>query len=105
MNKAPIPAAAHAADIDAMAAALAGTAERLHGIVSRTDRMRIAAEVLRLNDAVRIAVEPHPDAPSVRLEMWGASRKKALLESVVGRQVLIVAPDGSVIESSDDEGE
>lgn len=59
MNKAPIPAAAHAADIDAMAAALAGTAERLHGIVSRTDRMRIAAEVLRLNDAVRIAVEPH----------------------------------------------
>ena len=55
----PAATAAHAAAIDAMTAALAGTAERLHGIVSRTDRTRIAAEVLRLNDAVRAAVEPH----------------------------------------------
>ena len=37
----------------AMAAAIAGTAERLHGIRSRSDGTRIAAEVLRLNDAVR----------------------------------------------------
>lgn len=62
MNKPSVPAAtaaAQGADVDAMTAALAGTAERLHGIVSRTDPARIAAEVLRLNDAVRAAVEPH----------------------------------------------
>jgi hypothetical protein len=37
----------------AMQAALEGTALRLHGIASRTDTARVAAEVLRLNDAVR----------------------------------------------------
>lgn len=58
MNKPSVPAA-NPADIDAMKTALAGTAQRLHGMVSRTDRARIAAEVLRLNDAVRAAVEPH----------------------------------------------
>ncbi|MDP9901928.1 hypothetical protein [Variovorax ginsengisoli] len=60
-----------AGDIDAMTAALAGTAERLHGIVSRTDSARIAAEVLRLNDAVRAAVEPHlpcSDPPGAYLQ-------------------------------------
>ena len=34
-------------------AALAATAMRLHGIASRSDEAKIAAEVLRLNDAVR----------------------------------------------------
>lgn len=33
--------------------AIAATAPRLHGIASRTDGGQIAAEVLRLNDAVR----------------------------------------------------
>ncbi|KQP36346.1 hypothetical protein [Pseudorhodoferax sp. Leaf274] len=58
MNKPPVPTAGPA-DLDAMQAALAGTAERLHHIVSRTESVRIAAEVLRLNDAVQTAVEPH----------------------------------------------
>jgi exopolyphosphatase/guanosine-5'-triphosphate,3'-diphosphate pyrophosphatase len=56
-------------------------------------------------DGVRIAATPADAGHGVRLELWGASRKKGLLESVLGRPVAIVAPDGTVIESSDDEGE
>ncbi len=39
-------------DRAAMEAALNGTSVRLHGIASRTNPAQIAAEVLRLNDAV-----------------------------------------------------
>ncbi len=47
-------AAGHApGDVTAMSQALAASAPRLHGIASRTDAEQIAAEVLRLNDAVR----------------------------------------------------
>lgn len=42
-------------DLAAMEQALAGTAQRLHGIRSRTAPRQVAAEVLRLNDAVRQA--------------------------------------------------
>jgi outer membrane murein-binding lipoprotein Lpp len=44
---------AHQADIEAIQAALLQTSELLHGIVSRSDIKQIAAEVLRLNEAVR----------------------------------------------------
>ena len=47
------PAATMAGMTAALAAALAATAMHLHGIASRTDGAKIAAEVLRLNDAVR----------------------------------------------------
>ena len=40
-------------DAGAMASSLAAMAPRLHGIESRTDLAKIAAEVLRLNDAAR----------------------------------------------------
>ncbi len=40
-------------DLAAIQQAIAGAALRLHGIDSRTDAAIIAAEVLRLNDAVR----------------------------------------------------
>ena len=43
----------HQTDIEAMQAALKQTGELLHGIVSRSDIKQIAAEVLRLNEAVR----------------------------------------------------
>lgn len=43
----------HSSDVTAMNQALAATAPRLHGIASRTAGDQIAAEVLRLNDAVR----------------------------------------------------
>jgi aspartyl-tRNA(Asn)/glutamyl-tRNA(Gln) amidotransferase subunit A len=45
--------AAPAGELAAMEAALAATTMRLHGIASRTSAAQIAAEVLRLNDAVR----------------------------------------------------
>jgi hypothetical protein len=47
----PVPA-----DVASMKASLEANSMRLHGIVSRTDSARIAAEVLRLNDAVRAVV-------------------------------------------------
>ncbi|MBM3908204.1 MAG: Ppx/GppA family phosphatase [Gemmatimonadetes bacterium] len=55
-----------------------------------------------LRRALRISVQPNPAAPSVRLELWGAARKKGLLEEVAGAPVEIVAPDGSVVEPGDD---
>jgi aspartyl-tRNA(Asn)/glutamyl-tRNA(Gln) amidotransferase subunit A len=48
------PAAPEAArDVAALEEAIAATAPRLHGIASRSQGAQIAAEVLRLNDAVR----------------------------------------------------
>jgi exopolyphosphatase/guanosine-5'-triphosphate,3'-diphosphate pyrophosphatase len=55
--------------------------------------------------AVRISVLPANDLASVRLECWGASRKRALLEAVLDRAVEIVAPDGTVVASEDGDGE
>lgn len=54
---------------------------------------------------LRVHAVPAEGAPSVRLEMWGASRKRELLETITGRAVEVVAPDGSVLETFDDEGE
>ena len=45
---------AYQADIEAIQAALKQTGELLHGIVSRSDIKQISAEVLRLNEAVRL---------------------------------------------------
>jgi exopolyphosphatase/guanosine-5'-triphosphate,3'-diphosphate pyrophosphatase len=46
--------------------------------------------------ALRITPVPASSARSLRLELWGASRKSALLAKVAGVPVEIVAPDGSV---------
>ncbi len=43
----------HQTDIEAIQVALKQNGELLHGIVSRSDIKQIAAEVLRLNEAVR----------------------------------------------------
>ncbi|MBI2409203.1 MAG: Ppx/GppA family phosphatase [Gemmatimonadetes bacterium] len=56
-----------------------------------------------LSRALRITAQPSAMAPSVRLELWGAARKKGLLEEVAGAPVEIVAPDGTIIESDDGE--
>jgi exopolyphosphatase/guanosine-5'-triphosphate,3'-diphosphate pyrophosphatase len=53
-----------------------------------------------LRRALRLSVQPNPAAPSVRLELWGAARKKGLLEEMAGAPVEIVAPDGAVVEDS-----
>jgi len=41
---------------------------------------------------------------SLRLELWGASRKSSLLSEVAGVPVEIVAPDGSVMTYEDEVG-
>jgi hypothetical protein len=56
-----------------------------------------------LRRALRITAHPSGAAPSVRLELWGAARKKGLLEEMAGAPVEIVAPDGSVVEDEDGE--
>jgi exopolyphosphatase/guanosine-5'-triphosphate,3'-diphosphate pyrophosphatase len=43
-------------------------------------------------------------ATNVRLECWGASRKRHLLEAVLGRPIVVIMPDGTEI-SADDDGE
>ncbi|ARP82097.1 hypothetical protein CAL12_15590 [Bordetella genomosp. 8] len=62
-----------------MQAAVAAMTTRLHGLVSRTDPGQVAAEVLRLNDAVREGVRDrltpglHPqDYPGVMMRMRDA---------------------------------
>jgi exopolyphosphatase/guanosine-5'-triphosphate,3'-diphosphate pyrophosphatase len=52
-----------------------------------------------LDRALRVTPVPsRADAP-LRLEIWGAHRKSALLARVIDRPVEIVAPDGSVLSS------
>jgi len=47
---------------------------------------------------------PHTKATSVRLEVWGATRKAGLLERLVKRSIELVAPDGSVHEGESRQG-
>jgi exopolyphosphatase/guanosine-5'-triphosphate,3'-diphosphate pyrophosphatase len=61
-------------------------------------------KVRRLRRAIRLTPVPvHRSAP-IRLEVWGAQRKSALLADVAGVPIEIVAPDGSVLSSDDVEG-
>jgi exopolyphosphatase / guanosine-5'-triphosphate,3'-diphosphate pyrophosphatase len=55
--------------------------------------------------ALRITAVAAANATSTRLECWGASRKRFLLEEVLERPVEIVAPDGTVVVTSDEDGE
>ena len=56
-----------------------------------------------LRRALRITAHQSDMAPSIRLELWGAARKKGLLEEMAGTPVEIVAPDGSVVDDSTSE--
>ena len=56
-------------------------------------------------DALRVTVVETEGASTVRLECWGASRKKELLEDVLGRPVEVIAPDGTVISFDEGDGE
>jgi exopolyphosphatase/guanosine-5'-triphosphate,3'-diphosphate pyrophosphatase len=61
-----------------------------------------AVETLKvrwLDRAIRITPVPVRADATLRLEMWGAHRKSALLARVTGRPVEIVAPDGKVLSS------
>jgi exopolyphosphatase/guanosine-5'-triphosphate,3'-diphosphate pyrophosphatase len=63
-----------------------------------------AVETLKvrwLDRALRITAAPAHANASLRLEVWGAHRKSALLARVAERPVEIVAPDGSVLSSDE----
>ncbi len=51
--------------------------------------------------ALRITAVPNPKAISMRLDLWGASRKSSLLAEIADTKVEIVAPDGSVLSYED----
>lgn len=71
------------------------------GHVCAVDRL----EVQWTEETLRVQALPATGAGSVRLELWGGSRKRQLLETIIGVPVEVVAPDGSLVVSSDDEGE
>lgn len=52
-----------------------------------------------LKRALRVTLVPQARATSVRLEVWGGSRKAAMLEKVIGRAVELVATDGTVLDA------
>ncbi|HEX5577471.1 MAG TPA: Ppx/GppA phosphatase family protein, partial [Gemmatimonadaceae bacterium] len=52
--------------------------------------------------AMRITAVPSPRATSIRLELWGASRKSGLLANVAEADVEIVGPDGAVMSAEGD---
>jgi exopolyphosphatase/guanosine-5'-triphosphate,3'-diphosphate pyrophosphatase len=59
-----------------------------------------ALRVRWMRRALRITPLPARAGGPMRLEMWGANRKSALLAKLAGVPVEIVAPDGSVLSSA-----
>jgi exopolyphosphatase/guanosine-5'-triphosphate,3'-diphosphate pyrophosphatase len=57
-----------------------------------------------LRRALRLTAVPARRAGSLRLELWGASRKSELLERVAGVPVEIVAPGGKVVDFDEETG-
>ncbi len=53
--------------------------------------------------ALRLTALPIPAATSLRLDLWGASRKSSLLSRVAGTPVVIAGPGGVVVDDEDDE--
>lgn len=98
-------------------------AHRAYGALDKATRRRIKrlAALLRVADgfdrghvgsvaqvkvrwlerAVRLTAVPDGRAHSVRLELWGASRKSGLLARLAQRPVEIVGPDGKVFAAND----
>ena len=50
-----------------------------------------------LDRALRLTAVPNKRAQSLRLDLWGASRKSVLLAKVARIPVEVVAPDGTVV--------
>jgi len=55
-----------------------------------------------LDRALRLIPVPVPGAPTLRLELWGASKKSSLLSEVAGVPVEIVEPGGTAFTPDDD---
>lgn len=56
-----------------------------------------------MDRAMRITAHPDPRAKTMRLELWGANRKKGLLEEMAGTPVEIVTPDGRVVDGGEED--
>jgi exopolyphosphatase/guanosine-5'-triphosphate,3'-diphosphate pyrophosphatase len=69
------------------------------GHVSSVDKLKVRW----MERALRITPVPVPKAKSLRLELWGASRKAALLEKLIGAPVEIIGLDGKVVQPSEGE--
>jgi len=73
------------------------------------DRGHIGAvervKVRWLDRALRLTAVANRRAQSLRLDLWGASRKSDLLSKVAGIPVEVVAPDGTVVSPQDADDE
>jgi len=56
------------------------------------------------DEALELHAVPDKRATSIRLELWGASRKAELLARVAGLPVRIIAPGGDVVDVAADDG-
>jgi exopolyphosphatase/guanosine-5'-triphosphate,3'-diphosphate pyrophosphatase len=76
-------------------AALLRVADGLdRGHVAAVDRVKVRW----VERCIRISTVPRIASRSLRLELWGASRKARLLEEVAGTPVEIVDPEGNVFD-------
>ena len=71
------------------------------GHVGAVERVRVHVGA----KSVRLSPTPAVPGASLRLEMWGASRKSALLAEVLAQPVEIVGPNGEVVRFEEGEGE
>lgn len=71
--------------------------DRAH--VSTVDRLKVRW----MERAIRITPVPRRATSSMRLELWGASRKSGLLAEVAGVPVEVIGPDGVVYAPDDAE--
>ena len=69
------------------------------GTSSAVDKVKVRW----MERALRLTPVPVPKAKSLRLELWGASRKSALLEKLIGVPVEMIGLDGKVVASTEEE--
>jgi exopolyphosphatase/guanosine-5'-triphosphate,3'-diphosphate pyrophosphatase len=63
------------------------------GHISAVDKVKVRW----LDRALRLTAVPNKRAQSLRLDLWGASRKSVLLAKVARIPVEVVSPDGTVV--------
>ena len=71
------------------------------GHVGAVDRVKVRW----MERALRITPVKVPKATSLRLELWGASRKSRLLSELAGVPVEIIGSDGKVFEPTEESAE
>ena len=67
------------------------------------DRREMTEPAVQQKEPTRITPVAANQRATMRLEMWGASRKAGLLAELIGAPVEIIAPDGTIFSSDDDD--